>query len=124
MLQFFFNRVGNLVGNGENVGYQHFLLFPRCFQTASRAVKGQHFAVKVLRLIDWLNGVLCPFQQYFNYINGHSSHYSCLSWVSPVLGQGSLVSCPRTLPQKSQKDPVQVEPMTPALQVKHFTTEP
>ena len=29
-----------------------------------------------------------------------SSHYSGLSWVSPVLGWGSEVSCPRTLPQK------------------------
>ena len=25
----------NLVGKGENAGYQHFLLFPQCFQKAS-----------------------------------------------------------------------------------------
>ena len=30
-----FDRVENIVGKGENAGYQHFLLFPRCFQTAS-----------------------------------------------------------------------------------------
>ena len=24
----------NIVGKGENVGYQHFLLFPQCFQKA------------------------------------------------------------------------------------------
>ena len=24
--------VENIVGKGENAGYQHFLLFPRCFQ--------------------------------------------------------------------------------------------
>ena len=24
--------VGNIVGKGENAGYQHFLLFPQCFQ--------------------------------------------------------------------------------------------
>ena len=27
-----FNRVENIVGKGENAGYQHFLLFPQCFQ--------------------------------------------------------------------------------------------
>ena len=28
-------RVENIVGKGENAGYQHFLLFPQCFQEAS-----------------------------------------------------------------------------------------
>ena len=27
-----FDWVGNTVGKGENAGYQHFLLFPHCFQ--------------------------------------------------------------------------------------------
>ena len=27
--------VENIVGKGENAGYQHFLLFPKCFQKAS-----------------------------------------------------------------------------------------
>ena len=27
-------RVENIVGKGENAGYQHFLLFPQCFQKA------------------------------------------------------------------------------------------
>ena len=30
-----FDRKENIVGKGENAGYQHFLLFPRCFQKAS-----------------------------------------------------------------------------------------
>ena len=30
-----FGRVENIMGNGENAGYQHFLLFPQCFQKAS-----------------------------------------------------------------------------------------
>ena len=34
-LQFVLRRVENIVGNGENAGYQHFLLFPQCFQKAS-----------------------------------------------------------------------------------------
>ena len=35
MMIFVFDRVENIVGNGENAGYQHFLLFPQCFQKAS-----------------------------------------------------------------------------------------
>ena len=27
-----FNRVVNIVGKEKNAGYQHFLLFPQCFQ--------------------------------------------------------------------------------------------
>ena len=30
-----FNTVENIVGKGENAGYQHFLLFPQCFEKAS-----------------------------------------------------------------------------------------
>ena len=30
-----FDRVENIVGKGENAGYQHFLLFSQCFQKAS-----------------------------------------------------------------------------------------
>ena len=30
-----FDRVENTVGKGENAGYQHFLLFPQCFQKPS-----------------------------------------------------------------------------------------
>ena len=32
MMTSVFDRVGNIVGKGENAGYQHFLLFPQCFQ--------------------------------------------------------------------------------------------
>ena len=34
-LKFVLRRVENVMGKGENAGYQHFLLFPQCFQTAS-----------------------------------------------------------------------------------------
>ena len=30
-----FDSVENIVGKGENAGYQHFLLFPQCFEKAS-----------------------------------------------------------------------------------------
>ena len=31
---FVFNRIENIVGKGQIAGYQHFLLFPQCFQKA------------------------------------------------------------------------------------------
>ena len=34
-LKFVLGRAQNIVGKGENAGYQHFLLFPPCFQKAS-----------------------------------------------------------------------------------------
>ena len=52
--------------------------------------------------------VLTVFQSY----HGDSSHYSCLSWVSSVLGWGSEVSCPRTLARKNPEDPVGYESNT------------
>ena len=30
-MKFVFGRVENIVGKGENAGYQHFLLFTQCF---------------------------------------------------------------------------------------------
>ena len=40
MVEFIFVRVENIVGKGENAGYQHFLLFPQCLQKAAlKAVK-------------------------------------------------------------------------------------
>ena len=32
---FFFDRLENTVGKGENAGYQQFLLFPQCFPKPS-----------------------------------------------------------------------------------------
>ena len=34
MVQFFFDRVANIVGKWENSGFQHFLIFPQCFRKA------------------------------------------------------------------------------------------
>ena len=43
-----YDRVENIVGNGENAGYQLFLFFPQCFQKASffRVVKSGDCLVK------------------------------------------------------------------------------
>ena len=30
-----YERLENIVGKGENAGYQHFLLFPQCFRKSS-----------------------------------------------------------------------------------------
>ena len=32
MMNLVFDKFENIVGNGENAGDQHFLLFPQCFQ--------------------------------------------------------------------------------------------
>ena len=34
-IEFCFGKVDNIVEKGENAGYQHFLLFPQCFQKPS-----------------------------------------------------------------------------------------
>ena len=31
MVHFLFDRLENVLGNGENAGYQHCLIFPQCF---------------------------------------------------------------------------------------------
>ena len=55
------------------------------------------FIMKLGQIIKWCyTPLLIVFQSY----DGNSS---CLSWVSPVLGWGSEVSCPRTLPWKTKK---------------------
>ena len=34
-LKFVLERIENIMARGENAGYQHFLLFPQCFQKLS-----------------------------------------------------------------------------------------
>ena len=71
--------------------------------------------------VCWLDEwCFTPLSTVFQSYQGDSSHYSCFSWVSPVLA-GALM---RTLPRKNLEDTVRLEPRTPGLQVKHFTTEP
>ena len=47
-LKFDMGWVENIVGKGENAGYQHFLLFPQCFQKAPffRVVKSRDCVVQ------------------------------------------------------------------------------
>ena len=46
-LKFDLGRVENIVRKGENAGYQHFLLFPQCFQKVSlRVIKSRDCVVK------------------------------------------------------------------------------
>ena len=44
-----------------------------------------------------------PLSTVFQSYHSDSSHYSCHSWVSPVLGWGSAVFYPRTLPRNTQR---------------------
>ena len=43
-----FERVDNIVGKGENANYEHFVLFPQCFQksSSSKIVKSWDCMVK------------------------------------------------------------------------------
>ena len=45
-----FHRIENVVGKEENAGYQHFLLFPQCFQKAFSS-----YASKVAIVWLWVN---------------------------------------------------------------------
>ena len=60
-----FDRAGNIVGKGENADYQHFLLFPQCFEMASfqglLLVKSRDCVVEIysLRFCKFEYGVLC-----------------------------------------------------------------
>ena len=66
-----------------------------------RCQKGSkmHLPVALLLLLSLFNGVL----HHFNIFSAISwRQYLCLPWVSPVLGWGSEVSCPRILPRKTQ----------------------
>ena len=47
-LKFVFGRIENIMGKGENAGYQHFLLFLQCLPKAFffRVVKGRDCVVK------------------------------------------------------------------------------
>ena len=67
------------------------------------------------QLIEWY---FTPLSTVFQSHHGNSSHYSCLSWVSPVLGWCSKVSCPKTFPRKKKKHRI------PGLRVNHSTTDP
>ena len=58
-----------------------------------------HYIIIII-IIGWcFTPLLTVFQSY----HGDSSHYSCHSWVLPVLGWGSEVSCPKTLPRKTER---------------------
>ena len=75
--------------------------------------------IVVMMVVEGMNGVL----QYFSHITAtvHIIH-ALLGFTSTRLG--SEVSCPKTLPRKNPEDPVWLEPRTPGLRVKHFTTGP
>ena len=47
-----FDSIENTVGIGENAGYQHFLLFPQCFQKACFPDTSK---AKVVIMWEWVN---------------------------------------------------------------------
>ena len=71
-------------------------------------------------LAEWC---FTPLSTVFQSYHGDYSHYSCLSWVSPVLGSGPEVSYPRTLPRKTQRIQCSSKP-GPLDSESNRTTEP
>ena len=61
--KFVLGRVENTVGKGENAGYQHFLLFPQCFQKIDKSrdfvLKGQ----KLLKLFTTQSRLLTALRE-------------------------------------------------------------
>ena len=83
----------NIAWKEKNGGYQNFLLSPHYLNELSSLLS---------LMIDWLNGVLRCFYQYFSHIMAtiHIIH-AFLGFTSTRLG--SEVSCPRTLPKKTHR---------------------
>ena len=81
----------------------------------------KHFLFSLKISVEWC---FTPLLTVFRSYHGYRSHYSCLTWVSPVLCWALKCLAQRHPPQKkTTEDPVQLEPRTPGLRAKHFTTE-
>ena len=61
-LKFVLGRLENTVGKRENAGYQHFLLFPQCFQKAS--IPGSLKVGIVWYRVNWYNLRPLPSKSY------------------------------------------------------------
>ena len=60
MVEFVIDEVENIVGKGENAGYQHFLLFPQYFQNA--VPRGhQNSGLCGKEVMDYFGGVMKPY---------------------------------------------------------------
>ena len=64
-LKFDLERIENILGKGENAGYQHFLLFPQCFQKFSfsgllkSGLCGKELMSSVSNLINMCSLAVC-----------------------------------------------------------------
>ena len=65
-----YDRIENIVGKGENAGYQHFLLVPQSFQKAFFLwiVKSRNCVVKSKRFAaKWMESMFLGIQLYFSF---------------------------------------------------------
>ena len=76
-----FDRIENIVAKGENACYQHFHLFPQCFQKASFPDMSKSVIVW-----EWVKGLdnLC-FLQIFGTVTSND-------WLQPQAGTGDSSS--------------------------------
>ena len=79
------------------------------FTTEPRGTKESANIPKILKTMSWslrlIELYFSPIWTVFQSYHGNSPHYSCLSWVSQVIGWGrvSKLSCTRTLPRETQR---------------------
>ena len=114
-LKFVLRRVENIVGNGENAGNQHFLLFPQCFPMCFsvgslkvvivwKRVKNRLYVVQIIICVtDWVENsvekeenagyqhIFSLFPQYFRktFSQGYLKSRLC---VNPLLHRYSILT--------------------------------
>ena len=86
-----------------------------------KAVSLKYYSAVDRLLLDWLNGVLPHFQQYFSHITAsahiiHDFLHQYYAGALKCLAQGYAQ-------EKNSVNPLRLEPRTPGLRVEHFTTE-
>ena len=77
-----FHRIENIVGKEENSGYQHFLLFPQCFQKflffSLQCVKICHWVVKGFNITSTY---ICTFYTHTHtHTHTHKKIYLCSTY--------------------------------------------
>ena len=82
-----FDRVENIVGKGEDAGYQHLLLFPECFQKASFLGS---FKVEIVwkRVRQW-SSLLAREKRPFENQNGYQHYFLFLQCFQKASSTGS-----------------------------------
>ena len=80
------------LGNYQRIHFQN--IFAHNLWAVEKKIIPSFLITVNLLIVNSLNAAFNSYQSY----HSNSSHYPCLSWVSPVLDWDSVVSWPRTVP--------------------------